>query len=301
MRASLRQAIDHTLLIEFYLPNEVEGLDRSCLSTIDDTCLRGSSSEDVAKIIYNGLVEFAVNEYKIDYDKIDLEQRRVLRSSMRYDPEASEDTRIKYGFYGEVLLDLVLRSYFSTNVLLARGYLYSPIENSEVKGFDAFHLTEQNGQVDLWLGEAKFYQDYTAAISSVLKKIEFSLSDSYVDRNLLALIQHEGDLTNRPLQVLALFEKWKNNPDIKLAEEIQEHGIRITYPVFIIYEQASRDSYAASIKKCIEHIAEVCTTQNIQITNSFDYRICFIFLPISEVRATKKKVLEWIESKEPLI
>lgn len=301
MRESLRQAITRTLTIEFCLPYEAGGLDKTCLSTIDDTCLRGTSSEDIARIIYNGLVEFAVNEYKIDYENIDREQRKALSLSIRYNPEANEDTRIKYGFYGEVLLDLVLRSYFGTDVLLARGYLYSPIENSEVKGFDAFHLTEKDGQIDLWLGEAKFYQNYKAAISSVLKKIEFSLSDSYVNRNLLALIQHEGDFTNRPPQVLSLFEKWKNDPDINLAEEIREHCVRITYPVFIIYERMVRDSYIKSIKKCIEHIAQVCTNENIHLSSSFDYRICFIFLPISEVKTTKKKVLEWIESKEPLI
>ncbi len=301
MRESLRQTINQTLSIEFCLPSETAGLDKSCLSTIDDTCLRSADSEGVAKIIYNGLIEFAVNEYKIDYENIDREQRKALMLSIRYDAQASEETRIKYGFYGEVLLDLVLRNFFHTDILLARGYLYSPIENAEVKGFDAFHLTEEDGKIDLWLGEAKFYQDYKAAISSVLKKIAISLSDSYVHRNLLALIQQKENLTNRPPQVLSLFERWENDPEINLATEMQQNNLRITYPIFIIYEQQVANSYVESIRNCITHISDVCTQENIQIPGSFDYRICFIFLPITEVKATKKKVLEWIESKEPLI
>ena len=80
-----------------------------------------------------------------------------------------------------MLLDLILRTYFSTNVLLARGYLYSPIENSEVKGFDAFHLIEDGNKTSLWLGEAKFYKDYHKPIRDVIEKIEKSLSDEYVN------------------------------------------------------------------------------------------------------------------------
>lgn len=301
MRDTLQQAIHNTFTLEFYLPNSKEKLDKSCLSTIDDSCFRGSSSEDIARVIYNGLVEFAINEYNIDYERIDIEQRKALLRFIRYNPLATEEARLKYGFYGEVLLDLVLRSFMSTNVLLARGYLYSPIEKGEAKGFDAFHLTHDDKKVDLWLGEAKFYQDYKLAISQVLKKLHISLSDNYLHDNLLVVLNERNNISHSHPQFTSLLDKWENEPEINLIDEMEKHSLRITYPVFIIYEQKKRDTYVQSIKKCIEYISEVCTQEHIQIPAAFDYRICFMFLPIDKVKATKKKVLEWIESREPLI
>ena len=34
---------------------------------------------------------------------------------------------------------------------------------------------------------------------------------------------------------------------------------------------------------------------------SFDYRLFFIFLPLSEVKQIKENVIKWIDSREPLI
>ena len=55
------------------------------------------------------------------------------------------------------------------------------------------------------------------------------------------------------------------------------------------------------IKKCIDHIASEYTRLNIVIPASFDYRLFFIFLPLSEVKQIKENVIKWIDSHEPLI
>lgn len=160
MRDALKNAIHNAILFECKLPHQESGLDKSCLSSQNDICFSNSNPQEISKIIYNGIVEFAINEYEIDYNALEREQRKAILSRIRYNPEASEDTKLKYGFYGEVLLDLILRVFLNTSVLAARGYFYSPIENSEAKGFDAFHLVEREGNIDLWFGEAKFYVQY---------------------------------------------------------------------------------------------------------------------------------------------
>ena len=196
MREALKNAVQSAILFECQLPHQESGLGKSCLSSQNDICFNNTDPQEIAKVIYNGIVEFALNEYEINYDDLEREQRRAILSRIRYNPTADNSAKLKYGFYGEVLLDLILRVFLQTSVVAARGYFYSPIENSEAKGFDAYHQ---------------------------------------------------------------------------------------------------------SIKKCIDHIAAEYARIGISIPATFDYRLFFIFLPLSEVKQIKESVIQWIDSQEPLI
>lgn len=301
MREALLNAVKDAIAIEFQLPHLKHGINKSCLTAEQDHCLSGSSPEDISRIIYNGIVEFAISEYEIDYDNLEKEQRKALISRIRYNSDADDTAKLKYGFYGEVLLDLILRAIMGTNVLAARGYFYSPIENGEPKGFDAFHLIDHHDTIDLWFGEAKFYQDCNPAITSVLEKLELSLSDTYLNRNLLAIINQRDHISTHSRSLEELIDSWEENPNINLAKEMSKHNIRLIYPVFIGYQKNKTDAYHKSIKKCIEHIANECKRLKLCIPASFDYRLFFIFLPLSEVKRIKERVIEWIDSREPLI
>lgn len=244
MRDALKNAIHNAILFECKLPHQESGLDKSCLSSQNDICFSNSNPQEISKIIYNGIVEFAINEYEIDYTALEREQRKAILSRIRYNPEASEDTKLKYGFYGEVLLDLILRVFLNTSVLAARGYFYSPIENSEAKGFDAFHLMEREGNIDLWFGEAKFYVQYKSAITPVMEKLSTSLSDGYLNRNLLAIIDERLHISTHNEQLENLLNSWEENPDINLSQEIKNRGIRLIYPIFI-----TKDKYLSEVER----------------------------------------------------
>jgi len=301
MREALKVAVENAIFLECKLPHQESGIDKSCLSDPNDICYNNTNPQEISKIIYNGIVEFAVNEFEINYDDLAREQRRAIISRIRYNPGADDSAKLKYGFYGEVLLDLILRTFMNTSVLAARGYFYSPIENSEPKGFDAFHLMERDGEIDLWFGEAKFYQNYKNAITSVLEKLSISLSDDYLDRNLLAIINQREHITTTTQRINELLNAWEENPNINLAEEMRQRNIKLVYPIFIAYEKNKTDVYHDSVKKCIDHIAEECRRLHISVPASFDYRLFFIFLPLSEVKQIKERVITWIDSQEPLI
>ena len=301
MREALKNAVQSAILLECRLPHQESGIDKSCLSSQNDICFNHSSPQDVARVIYNGIVEFAVNEFEIDYDNLEREQRKAILSRIRYNPDADDSAKLKYGFYGEVLLDLILRVFLRTSVVAARGYFYSPIENSEPKGFDAFHLIDRDGNIDLWFGEAKFYLKYKDAITPVMEKLATSLSDGYLNRNLIAIINQQDHLSVNNAHLDDLLNAWYENPNVNLAQEMQSRGIRLIYPIFIAYEKTDRDTYHESIRKCIDHIAAEYTRIGISIPATFDYRLFFIFLPLSEVRQIKESVIRWIDSQEPLI
>ena len=301
MRKALEIAVKQAICFECQLPHTDSGVNNSCLSTMPDLCFKNQDPQDIANIIYNGIVEFAINEYKIDYDNIEIEQRKTILKNIRYNCNAPLQTKLKYGFYGEVLLDLILRCFLETKVILARGYLYSPIENSEVKGFDAFHLIERNDNLDLWLGEAKFYISYKKPITDVLEKIEKSLSNDYINRNLITLIDWRDRFTTTSTKLSSLLDSWEENPEINLAEEMKKHNIRITYPIFIAYQQKNSHQFHESINVCIEHILTESKKLTFPLLTSFDYHLFFIFLPLSAVKCIKESVVKWIDSKKPLI
>ena len=220
---------------------------------------------------------------------------------IRYNSNATDFTKLKYGFYGEVLLDLILRCFLKTDVLLARGYLYSPIEKSEVKGFDAFHIMEWDDNVELWLGEAKFYVNYKKPVDDVLGKISYSLSDEYVHDNFLALIDWQDRFSHSDSRLSGILDRWEENPNINIASEIANENMVITYPIMIAYQPKNDGSYEEKVKECLEYIEKKIVNLPISITTSFQYKIFFIFLPVDDVRSVKECVYRWIDSKEPLI
>lgn len=300
MRPSLLNKVQSAICVKCRLPNCTENIDKTLLTTDEDYCLENPKSEELSQIIYNGIVEYAVNEFKIDYSNLSLEQAKVIVRDMKYDSSAEASVKLKYGFYGEVLLDLILRTYFSSNVLLARGYLYSPIENSEVKGFDAFHLIEDGNKTSLWLGEAKFYKDYHKPIRDVIEKIEKSLSDEYVNNNIFAIFKESEKMTYTPGALKTIVDEWELNPLINISAEMKKHNISVVYPIMIAHEAVGVDYYD-DIKHCVSYINSEVKRLSVNIPASFEYSIFFILLPANDVRGIKEQVIEWIENKEPLI
>ena len=63
---------------------------------------------------------------------------------------------------------------------------------------------EWEGNIDLWFGEAKFYVQYKSAITPVMEKLSTSLSDGYLNRNLLAIIDERP---HKKIQILICHKK----------------------------------------------------------------------------------------------
>ena len=199
MREALKNAVQSAILFECQLPHQESGLGKSCLSSQNDICFNNTDPQEIAKVIYNGIVEFALNEYEINYDDLEREQRRAILSRIRYNPTADNSAKLKYGFYGEVLLDLILRVFLQTSVVAARGYFYSPIENSEAKGFDAFHLLERDGNIDLWFGEAKLKQLISFRVGDQQQySLVTVLLSSYLEGGFMSMVDYYTTRRNPP-------------------------------------------------------------------------------------------------------
>lgn len=136
MREALKNAVQSAILFECQLPHQESGLGKSCLSSQNDICFNNTDPQEIAKVIYNGIVEFALNEYEINYDDLEREQRRAILSRIRYNPTADNSAKLKYGFYGEVLLDLILRVFLQTSPLSVFSFIGTDKDRIDISIFD---------------------------------------------------------------------------------------------------------------------------------------------------------------------
>lgn len=94
MRKALQDLVKSAIVFEYSLPNKEHNINYSAFSTVQDACFSKENDEDIAKVIYNGIVEYAINEYEIDYNDINTEHLRAMAENVRYNEAASERTKI---------------------------------------------------------------------------------------------------------------------------------------------------------------------------------------------------------------
>ncbi len=298
MRKTLLDLIENTIIHQYDLPNSLTGVSKTIFSIDDDKCFKTTNNNDFSEIIYNSILEYSFNEFEIggkDYDKL---HYIALQTKLKYNPTADLKTKIKYGFLGEVVLFSVLYTLFKSKPLIARGYFYNPLENSETKGYDSYHLIENAGQTELWFGEVKFHKNYKAGIKSVFNNIDKAISDNYLQANVFSISNELNNLQWKGSKIETVIEDWKENPYLSIIDEIKKHNMKLVYPVMLLYEEDG-SGYDESIKNIPTHIqAEYSSTK---YSLSIPYSIFFILIPMKDVKLIKEDVIKWIESKKPLM
>lgn len=300
MRESLHKLINNTLLLHYRLPVNVNGkvIPRSHISTYSDHCLKQiGSDDDIARIIYNGVVEYAYNDNEIILSDLDNLQIRALQSKLKYNPIAPHKNKLAYGFQGEVLLHLIIEHFYHAYKAIARGYMYSPLENQETKGYDSYLMVERDGYIYLWFGEAKFYiNGYKSSLDALFVNIDKALSDEYLNRNFVALDNHYEKID--PLsRIPNIIDVWRKNPLINMAVEAKHYNMHLVYPMLIIFDDKA-DTYEELIFEVINHLK---TYGPVSLGLTIPHDLFFIFLPVNNSRIIKTKVLQWISQKLPLM
>ncbi len=298
MRQQLLDLINNTIIFKYDLPNSDVDIPRTIFSTKDDKCYEANDKDALVEIIYNSIIEYSFNEFEISEREYNDLHTIAFQERIRFNEDDTDETQLKYGFFGEVLLHIILKVFLGTDTIISKGYFYNPLENAESKGYDAYHLIENNSVVQLWFGETKFHQSYIQAINDVLRKIKNSLSDQYLRKNLLALRKNRDkfDIQNSTLE--SILNSWNANPNIIILDELVKYSIELVYPVVILFNQNAR-GYDASIKAIPKYIEEHYDVAEYDL--SIPVSVFFIFIPLEDVKAIKSDVLSWIKLKKPLL
>lgn len=85
----------------------------------------------------------------------------------------------KRGEFGELLLHAIVRQVHKSIPAISKIY-YKTANTDTVKGFDAVHVVGPPNHMELWLGEAKFYNDIGGAIRDVVTELETHLGTDYL-------------------------------------------------------------------------------------------------------------------------
>lgn len=298
MRKELSDLISNSIVYKYDLPNHKIDIDRSIFSTENDKCFLSESNDTLAEIIYNSIVEYSFNEFEIERKDYEDLHTIALLTKLKYNEYATETSKISYGFYGETILFCMLYAKMNAKPVISRGYFYNPLESSETKGYDSYHLIESNGITELWFGEVKFRNTHTSGINSALESIEKAISDAYLSKNILAITNHKNSFNISGTKIETIIKKWEENPSIEIIKEIKKHDIKLIYPILILYNQDNQ-GYDKSIEKAIEYIKDNHSTKTFNL--SIPFSIYFIWLPVDKVRDIKTMVIKWIESKKQLI
>ncbi|HEC8326891.1 TPA: DUF1837 domain-containing protein [Providencia rettgeri] len=298
MRASLKKLLSDTIIYRYSLPNEKANLESINISTLSDDTYECISDSQLSDIIYNSIIDYSFNTFDMNNTSLEHLLSIALKTKIKYEESQQEDTKIKYGFYGEVLLYLLLYCRYDAKPLISRGYFYNPLENSETKGYDSYHLVENDGCIELWFGEVKFRSSLSQCSESAISGLAKAFSDKYLEKNILAMVNHQNNFELKGSKIEDVINSWMTLPDIKIIDEIKKYNMKLVYPIFFIYPESS-DSFEDKIRNSVKHINEKYTSIENGLSIELDF--FFVLLPVGDVKKIKEDVIKWIELKKPLI
>lgn len=146
-------------------------------------------SREFAELLFDYFPEFA-----LDYSE--LEQfhpgtgRRQLRKAARllYD----SDKYRSRGEFGELLLHAICREIYRSEPAISKIFFKGAL-NETVHGFDGVHVVAADGQLDLLVGEVKFYGDISAAMTAVTAELEEHLDADWLRDECMLIVNRLDD------------------------------------------------------------------------------------------------------------
>lgn len=150
------------------------------------------------------------------------------------------------GEFGEILLHVAIRQVFDSLPAVSKIY-YKSANNDTVKGFDAVHIVGPPDDLELWLGEAKFYNEISRAISDVVAELQKHTETNYL-RDEFALIVNKIDPRWPHAEILHKLLQ----PEVSLDEVFQ----RVCIPVLLTYDSpciVEHRTCDAAYAKTFEH------------------------------------------------
>ncbi|MBZ7947613.1 DUF1837 domain-containing protein [Campylobacter sp. RM9929] len=122
-------------------------------------------------------------------------ERESLRQEGCYSliEKSVERLNKKEGEVGEIFLYGIMKKYYNALPIVPKIF-YKQNSNDYAKGADSVHLTIENQECHLWLGESKFYKDISRAISEAIKSIKELLVKSRLNKEKSIIMVSDFEL-----------------------------------------------------------------------------------------------------------
>ena len=231
-------------------------------------------------------------EFALDYSELnDIGHANALRMTKKAAKIVYQTE--KYGLrgeFGEILLHIAIRQVYETLPAVSKIYYKSAV-NETVKGFDAVHVVRKDGDLELWIGETKFYENITRAVYDVSKEVVDHLETDYL-RSEFILIKNKIDPTWSEAE--ALNKLLHENTSLDSVFKQACIPILLTYDSDVVgVSESDNEEYREKIKvEMRDAYANLRGKINHEYENRFNQYfplvVHVIFVPLKE-----KKQLQW--------
>ena len=187
----------HRFLERLYFAPGDDPIETLCCAGFE---LQAWRCKPLAKHLIEWLPDYALTEEELNlhhgeaYDKL-------CQAAVRVYTSHRHETR---GEAGEIALHAICRDYFSTIPISPRVF-YQSASNDVVKAFDMVHARFEGDQIEIWLGEAKLYQDRDRAIADAIKSVRKHIEGGFLTNQKLLLGPQIPKTTPRYEEVRAIF------------------------------------------------------------------------------------------------
>lgn len=138
------------------------------------------------------------------------------------------------GEFGEILLHAMIRQKFSTIPAISK-YFYKDSNNDTVKGFDAVHVVTDGSDLELWLGEVKFYESLNDAISEIVTELKTHIASDYLRSEFAAITNKIDDSSPFSSKLKKLLDK---------NTSLDEIFARTCIPLLVTYDSTTLASHS---------------------------------------------------------
>lgn len=240
--------------------------------------------EQLVNYILNYIPEFALpySEYiSINHENTIEMTRTAFHNIYKTDKYQSR------GELGELLLHCVLKDVNNTIPAISKIY-YKDSANDTVKGFDSVHVINKGKELELWLGEVKFYSNINSAINDVTKELEEHTKTDFLRGEFLAI-------TNK------IDKEWPHKDKlIKLLDpntSLDEIFDRACVPVLLTYDSKVISKYESHCKEYLRDIEDefrcLYNTFAKKISDKIPLTVHLYLIPLK----TKKDLVEHFNEK----
>ncbi|MEK6985193.1 MAG: DUF1837 domain-containing protein [Candidatus Thermoplasmatota archaeon] len=196
------------------------------------------------------------------------------------------DKYARRGEWGELLLHVAIRQVYNTTPAVSRIF-FKDAANDTVKGFDCVHALRVGSDLDLWLGEAKLYENGSAAVAAAAKSVKEHLEGEYLKKEFVAIGRKLSPQDSLSAELQVLLNK-NTSLDMLLP--------RIVVPVLIAHDSETTAKHSQSNEAYRQEIIAECRKHRdefVSATPGVKLRVHVIIVPLS----TKKALLDELDGR----
>lgn len=205
------------------------------------------------------------------------------------------DNYTRRGEFGELFLHGILRDFYNAEPAVSKIYfLDSP--NDTAKGFDAVHVVvNEEGELDLWLGEAKLYASMSGAIAATIQSLKDHVENDFLRREFLAVSNKFDDGWEHSEKLRELLD---DNTSLDVIID------RLVMPVLLTYQSSAIANHRVlSEEYAAELVAEARSAWGAfkdGLTVGFPVTIHLIVLPLEDTAKVRALADETLKAYQKL-